>query len=174
MTAMTIDADAPLTIAAEPLGSPDARALIAALDADILERYPNPDDNFFELAAEEVAPHQGAFVIARVSGRAIGCGAVRRIDADTAEIKRMYVAPEARGRRVARTILATLEAEAARIGVTRLVLETGDRQLEAVALYVAAGFQPIPRFGEYVNAPLSVCFGKELDVQPAPPALTAG
>ena len=168
-----IDADPSLTIAAEPLGSPAARALIAALDADILERYPNPDDNFFELAPEEVAPEHGAFVIARANGRAIGCGAVRRIDAITAEIKRMYVAPEARGRGVARRILARLEAEAGRIGVTRLVLETGDRQVEAIALYVAAGFERIPRFGEYVNAPLSACFGKDLDAKPGPRSLTA-
>jgi putative acetyltransferase len=156
---MKLDAKA---IAREPLASPDARALIAALDADILERYPNPDDNFFELAPDEVAPEHGAFVIARINGRAIGCGAVRRIDATTAEIKRMYVAPEARGRGLAREILAFLEAEAARLGITRLVLETGDRQVEAIALYLRAGFERIPRFGAYVDAPLSVCFGKDL------------
>ena len=159
-----IDPEPALTIAVEPITSPAAQALIAALDADILERYPNPDDNFFELSAEEVAIENGAFVIARVNGRAIGCGAVRRIDATTAEIKRMYVAPDARGQGVSRKILAVLEAEAARIGVTRLVLETGDRQVEAVALYLRAGFKRIPRFGEYIDAPLSVCFGKDLDL----------
>lgn len=168
-----IAADATLTIAAEPLGSAEAQALIAALDADILERYPNPDDNFFDLAPGEVAPEHGAFVIARANGRAVGCGAVRRIDATTAEIKRMYVAPEARGRGLARGILALLEAEAARLDATRLVLETGDLQVDAIALYRAAGFHGIPRFGEYADAPLSVCFGKDLDGQPTPPALTA-
>jgi GNAT superfamily N-acetyltransferase len=163
-----IDPDPSLTIAVEPITSPAAQALIAALDADILERYPNPDDNFFELAPDEVAPANGAFVIARANGRAIGCGAVRRIDATTAEIKRMYVIPGARGQGLSRKILAFLEAEAARIGVTRLVLETGDRQVEAVALYLRAGFEPIARFGEYVDAPLSVCFGKDLDLDPPP------
>jgi GNAT superfamily N-acetyltransferase len=161
-----IDPEPALTITVEPITSAEAQALIAALDADILERYPNPDDNFFELAPSEVAPEHGAFVIARANGRAIGCGAVRRIDATTAEIKRMYVIPGARGQGLSRKILAFLEAEAARIGVTRLVLETGDRQVEAVALYLRAGFERIPSFGEYVDAPLSVCFGKDLDPPP--------
>ncbi|MEP7126005.1 MAG: GNAT family N-acetyltransferase [Byssovorax sp.] len=165
-----IDPDLSPTIAVESIASPDARALIALLDADISERYPNPDDNFFELSPEEVAPENGAFVIARANGRAIGCGAVRRIDATTAEIKRMYVAREARGRGVSRRILAALEDEARRIGVTRLVLETGDRQVEAVALYLRAGFERIPRFGEYVTAPLSACFGKDLE----PRSISAG
>jgi GNAT superfamily N-acetyltransferase len=163
-----IDPDSAPTITVEPITSPAAQALIAALDADILDRYPNPDDNFFELSPEEVAPEHGAFVIARANGQAIGCGAVRRIDATTAEIKRMYVIPSARGQGLSRRILVFLEAEAARLGVTRLVLETGDRQVEAVALYLRAGFERIPRFGEYVDAPLSVCFGKDLDLDPDP------
>jgi putative acetyltransferase len=167
-----IDPRSSLTIAAEPLGSPAAQALIAALDADILERYPNPEDNFFELSSDEVAPEHGAFVIARANGRAVGCGAVRRIDTATAEIKRMYVTPEARGQGLARKILAHLETEAIRIGVTRLVLETGERQVEAIALYLRAGFERIPRFGEYVDAPLSVCFGKDLDLREAPRPIT--
>jgi GNAT superfamily N-acetyltransferase len=74
----------------------------------------------------------------------------------------MYVAPEERGRGVGRALLAALEAAARALGLSRLVLETGDRQREAIALYRRAGFRDIPPFGEYVGSPLSVCMGKEL------------
>jgi GNAT superfamily N-acetyltransferase len=149
-------------IAVEPLGSDDALALIAALNTETLERYPDPADNFFELAEEEVAPGRGAFLIARSSGRPIGCGAVRMLDTATAELKRMYVAPEVRGRGIGSAIVAALEEQARRLGARRLVLETGDRQPEAVALYLRAGFTPIPCFGAYASAPQSRCFGKLL------------
>jgi GNAT superfamily N-acetyltransferase len=84
------------------------------------------------------------------------------MDSDTGEIKRMYVLPDARNRGVGRAIVAVLEAEARRLGVRRLVLETGERQPEAIALYSRAGFQQIPLFGEYIGSPLSVCMAKTL------------
>jgi ribosomal protein S18 acetylase RimI-like enzyme len=103
-------------------------------------------------------------------------GAVRRLDAVTAESKRMYVVPEFRGRGVARRLLAEMEGESVPLGVARLVLETGIRQPEALALYERAGFVRIPAFGEYVDSPLTVCMAKDfpgstvpvdLAVQPA-------
>ncbi len=72
----------------------------------------------------------------------------------------MFVRSEERGRGIGRALLAALEAEARRLGLTRLVLETGVRQLEAIALYESAGFSRIPPFGEYVGSPLSVCMVK--------------
>ena len=77
----------------------------------------------------------------------------------------MYVAPTARGKGIGRTILRELEAEARRLGACRLVLETGPRQPEAIAVYERAGFVRIPLFGEYLNTPhpdLSVCMAKDL------------
>jgi GNAT superfamily N-acetyltransferase len=77
----------------------------------------------------------------------------------------MYVAPTARGLGVGRQILNALEAEARRLGARRLVLETGPRQPEALALYAHAGFTQIPLFGEYLDTPhpdLSVCMAKDL------------
>jgi putative acetyltransferase len=150
------------SIAREPLGSADARALIEALDADILARYPNPEDNFFELSEDEVREGHGAFVIARRDGAAIGCGAVRRIDGATAEIKRMYVSKVARGAGLGRKILDVLESHARALGVVRLVLETGEKQPEAIALYLRAGFLEIPYFGEYSDSKESVCYEKRL------------
>jgi GNAT superfamily N-acetyltransferase len=146
----------------EELTSPLVRALIADLDAEIRARYPEDGASFLRLEPEEVAPGRGAFVGARAAGRLVGCGAVRRLDAATAEVKRMFVKAEARGQGIGRLILAALEGEALALGVRRLVLETGDRQPEALALYERAGFARIPAFGEYVGAPLSVCMGKEL------------
>ena len=115
--------------------------------------------------ADEVAEGRGAFFVAYIDGQPVGCGAVRRIEPTVAEIKRMYVAPAARGRGVGRRILVELEAEARQLGVRRLVLETGPRQPEAIALYARAGFVEIPLFGEYLNTPhpeLSVCMAKDL------------
>ncbi|XXS81548.1 GNAT family N-acetyltransferase [Sorangium sp. So ce176] len=145
------------------IASPVAQALIEALNAELSSRYPEEGANHFALEEGEVAEDRGAFLVARDGdGRPLGCGALRRLDARTAEIKRMYVAPEARGRGVARAVLAALEAEARRLGVTRLVLETGERQPEALALYSQAGFRRTPPFGEYVDSPLSVCLEKLL------------
>lgn len=150
------------TIEIEPLDATDSVALIDALNRDISARYPDPQDNFFELDRDEVSAHTGAFVVARIDGAPVGCGAVRRLDDATAEVKRMYVAPSARGRGLSKRILAALEAHARRLGASRLVLETGELQHEAVALFERAGFSRIPRFGPYVDAPLSVCFEKLL------------
>jgi len=139
-----------------------ARALIEALNAELSSRYPEPGANHFRLDPDEVADGQGVFLIASSSGKPVGCGAVRRIEGRTGEIKRMYVSPGARGRGIGRAVLAALEAEARTLGIARLVLETGLRQGEALALYEGAGFSRIPAFGEYVNSPLSVCMAKDL------------
>jgi GNAT superfamily N-acetyltransferase len=142
--------------------SPIVQQLILALNAELEEMYPEEGANHFRLDAEEVADGRGAFLVAYRDGQAVGCGAVRRNDHQVAEIKRMYVVPEARGRGIARQVLVALEAEARQLGVNRLVLETGLRQVEALALYRRAGFVEIPLFGEYIDSPLSVCMEKHL------------
>ena len=144
------------------VGSPAVQALISALDAEIRERYPEENANFFRLDAGETAPGRGAFLVATVDGEVVGCGAVRRLNDTDAEIKRMYVTPSSRGHGTGRALLAALEGEARSLGATRLVLETGERLFEAVALYERSGFTMIPPFNEYVGARLSLCMGKEL------------
>ena len=151
-----------IAIATEPFVSPDARRLVAALDAHLAGRYA-PEHRFGpHLKAEQVAPGIGTFVIARADGKAIGCGALRRRDPTTIEVKRMYVEPEMRGRGVARQILGHLESTARTMGAERLVLETGLYQDEAIRLYRAAGFKTIECFDEYAGTPTSVCFEKPL------------
>jgi GNAT superfamily N-acetyltransferase len=151
-----------LAIAAEPFDSPDARRLVAALDAHLASRYA-PEQRFGpHLKAEHVAPGVGLFVIARAEERAVGCGALRRRDASTVEVKRMFVEPEMRGRGVARAILDHLESAARSMGADRLVLETGIYQEEAIGLYRGAGFKAVDCFDEYTGVPTSVCFEKPL------------
>jgi GNAT superfamily N-acetyltransferase len=146
----------------EEISSAVVQQLIGALNVELEERYPEEGANFFRLDAEEVADGRGAFLVAYVDGRPVGCGAVRRNEPGVAEIKRMYVAPEARGHGIGRRVLDELESVARQLGVRRLVLETGPRQPEALALYRHAGFVDIPPFGEYVGAEFSVCMAKEL------------
>lgn len=152
-----------IVVSREDLDSPDAAALVGALNAELAATYAEPGATHFSLDAAEVAPGQGAFFVARDDGQPVGCGAVRLLDAQTAELKRMYVAPEHRGRGVGRALVAELEAEARRLGATRIVLETGVRQDRALALYRSCGFEVIPLYGEYVQSPeTSVCMGKSL------------
>ena len=151
-----------VSVRREPLSSPISRALVSALDDELSRQYPEPGATHFRLDAEEVSDGHGAFVIAWVDGSPLGCGAVRRLGATSAELKRMYVAPAARGRGVGRALLEALEGEARRLGVRQLLLETGVRQRAALVLYERAGFMVVPAFGEYRDSPLSVCMAKDL------------
>jgi GNAT superfamily N-acetyltransferase len=152
-----------ITIERADLTSEDSRALIGSLDAELSGTYPEPGATHFGLDPAEVAAGRGAFLIVRVGGTPAGCGALRLLDSETGELKRMYVRPDARGRGLGRHLVAALEAEARALGLRRLVLETGIRQDAALALYRAAGFQPIPLYGEYCLSPrTSVCLGKDL------------
>src|SRR5438094_945116 len=107
--------------------SADAAALIAALSEELSRRYDFIDDGSGRFRAEDVLIPGSGFVIARVEGRAVGCGAFRPLEGDVCEIKRMYVLPEHRCRGVARAILAALERLARDAGYSIARLETGDR-----------------------------------------------
>jgi len=155
----------PITIRPEPLDTPDAGRLLGALD-DYLNGLYRAEENFLDLPAEDVSDGRGTFLVARQDGEAVGCGAVRRLSATTGEVKRMFVDDAARGRGLGSRILAELEAWAAADGMTRLVLEAGDRQTQAIRLYERSGFRPIPCFGEYADAQLSRCFEKQLAARP--------
>lgn len=151
-----------IEIRREDLQSPIAQTLIEALNADLRARYPGDGSDYFRLDPEEVRPGRGAFVVAYDAGTPIGCGAVRLIDAGVAEIKRMYVLPDMRGRGTARRMLEVLESEARALGVTKVMLETGTLQPEAIALYEKTGYSPTGPFGEYPPSPLNVFFEKRL------------
>ena len=151
-----------IQICREDILSPVVQQLIAALNAELEERYPEEGANHFRLDPDEVADGHGAFLVAYRDGKPVGCGAVRKIEPAVCEIKRMYTMPAARGCRIGRQVLMELEAIARQLGATRLVLETGPRQAEALALYHRAGFVEIPQFGEYEGCEFSVCMAKDL------------
>jgi putative acetyltransferase len=154
--------DLNLSIGPEAFDSDDARRLIAELDAGLTELYP-PEQRFGpNLKAEHLDAGRGTFLVARHNGRAVGCGAIRVLDATTAEAKRMYVEPDQRGRGIGRVVLAGLEAAARKLGVRRLVLETGIHQDAALSLYRGAGFTQIDCWGDYASSPTSICLEKHL------------
>jgi GNAT superfamily N-acetyltransferase len=167
VTIVTPSASSVVEIRRKEILSPLVDRLITALNRELEDRYPEEGANYFDLDADEVADGRGAFLVAFLANEPIGCGAARRISPTVYEIKRMYVAQGARNRGVGRRILNELESIARALGAARLVLETGVRQPEALALYMRAGFTTIPLFGNYADTPhpeLSVCMAKELRV----------
>lgn len=149
-----------LDITAEEPHSPDAALLIAALSAELDARYHDGGGGKFR--PEDCLLPRSVFIVGREGGRPVACGALRSLDAETAEVKRMFVHPDARRRGLARLILADLERRAREFGYTRVRLETGIYQTEAIALYHRCGYTRIAPFGEWAGNPLSVCFEKIL------------
>ncbi|MEO6501377.1 MAG: GNAT family N-acetyltransferase [Jatrophihabitantaceae bacterium] len=156
---------------------PDARQLIAEVQAEYVQRYGGPDAS--PVDPLEFQPPQGLFVVGYLGGKPVAMGGWRRHDdghrqtswaAPMAEVKRMYVAAAARGRGYARTMLAHLEDTARQAGVRWLLLETGQRQPEAVQLYLSCGYQPVPPFGHYAETELSIHLGKDLLTAAGEPA----
>lgn len=141
---------------------PDAVALIAEVQQEYVVRYGSEDGTPVDPA--EFAPPRGLFLVAYVDGKPAACGGWRAHETDV-ELKRMYVAPAFRGRGLARAVLAALERTAVEAGYRRVILETGQRQPEAIALYLSAGYEPVPSFGYYAEAPESVHLGKVVDVE---------
>jgi putative acetyltransferase len=138
---------------------PDAASLRAAQEAEIRERYEvdEPEPGVHPSAADMTC-----FYVAYVDGEPAACGGMRAIDAEHGEIKRMYVAPERRGTGLAQAILLELEDDARVRGWTRVVLETGTKQPDAVRLYEREGYTAIPLFGDYIGEATSLCFEKVL------------
>ncbi|HEY8093198.1 MAG TPA: GNAT family N-acetyltransferase, partial [Acidimicrobiales bacterium] len=155
----------PFVIQRASLDDPVARQLIAELDADLMATT-EPGSNFFSLDAGEVTDGRGAFLIAWLDGDPVGCGGLRVLEGEwperTAEVKRMYVRPGGRGRRIGPALLTELTALARSLGVSRLVLETADQQVAALAMYRSQGFEACACWGEYAASPLSRCFSRML------------
>ena len=117
----------------------------------------------------EFAAPRGHFLVGYLDGVPVACGGWRAHDVaedslrpGDAEIKRMYVQDGLRGRGLSRLVLAALEDAARAAGRTRMVLETGTLQPEAIGLYESSGYRRIANFGVYRDHPDSLCYGKEL------------
>ena len=140
---------------------PVVRRLEEGVQAEYVARYGGGDRT--RVVTADFDPPQGVFLVGWVGPEAVACGGFRAHGAD-AEIKRMFVPVEHRGRGYARGVLAELESRARVAGYPRLILETGTAQPEALALYTSSDYQPIPGFGYYRQSPANRCFGKILGV----------
>ena len=153
----------PLMIKSESVTSGVARRLIEARHEELTALYADTREaDFVDIPSRDLPAHAGVFLIAWLDGHPVGCGSLRRLGDDQGEIKRMYVVPEARQQGIGRAMLQALEAEARRLGIAALILETGQRQPEAIALYHSAGFTQCPCWGDYLDSPLAVCLSKPL------------
>ena len=138
---------------------PAFRALVRDLDADLNARYGEVQ------ALYDAHNHVEAIttaVLALDGERPVGCGCFKPHDSQAVELKRMFVAAEARGQGVGSQLVGALEAWARELGYAVVVLETGDRQFEAIAMYAKLGYARTAPFGPYAELPASVCMRKAL------------
>ncbi|HEX7785075.1 MAG TPA: GNAT family N-acetyltransferase [Methylomirabilota bacterium] len=149
-----------VTLALESPRQPEVARLLAALDAYQSALYPAESNHFLDVDA--LTGPAVRFFVARRDGVAIGCAALR-IDPDGyGELKRMYVAAEARGLKLGRRLLGRVEEEAREEGLECVRLETGIHQPEALGLYRSAGYREREPFADYAPDPLSVFMEKRL------------
>ncbi|WP_030491742.1 GNAT family N-acetyltransferase [Micromonospora chokoriensis] len=147
-----------MLIEARPAIDPEIAAMVIAQQRELREADGGLDGQVY-------VPHDDVrYLAVVVNGRAVACGGLQAIDAETGEVKRMYVRPAYRGRGIARQLLAALEECAFRQGQSVVCLETGTYLPAAIALYTSCGYERIPVYGEYVGNPYSVCFAKRLPV----------
>lgn len=159
-----------VTLRAVPYDDPVATLLVGRVQQEYVTRYGGPDEAAVDPA--EFVPPEGLFLVAEVAGEPAGCGAWRVYPPGGIEIKRVYVEPGFRRRGLAQLIVAALEGSAVAAGHRSVVLNTGDRQPEALALYAALGYSPVQGYGVYACSPEAVFLGK--DLAPAPGQDTAG
>jgi GNAT superfamily N-acetyltransferase len=151
-----------LVVKQVPYDDPVAAALRTDLLADLAARYDSDEGDSTPIAAGEFDPPHGAFLVAWLDGEPAGCAGWRAHGDGVAELKRMWVALSARRRGVAKALLAAVEESARAAGRTRIVLETGIEQPEAMTLYAASGYALVPNFGHYADSPLSRSYGRAL------------
>ncbi|GBF05950.1 N-acetyltransferase GCN5 [Deinococcus aerius] len=137
--------------------------LMNAQQRELRALYQDTDERTEPFDPAILSGEGSALVAVEEDGRLLACGALKRIEEDTAEVKRMYTLPEARGRGLGRQILNGLIERGRSLGFRRLVLETGDLQAEAIGLYESAGFRRIPNYGYYVGIENSLCYELPLD-----------
>jgi GNAT superfamily N-acetyltransferase len=158
-----------LEIRPSRFGAPAAQNLITAAQAELTQRYGSADENPIE--SVQFDPPEGAFLVAWQAGVPVACAGWRTVShfredteiaEDVAEVKRMYVAPSARGTGVAALLLGALEDSAREQGMHRMILETGHQQPEALRFYAKCGYERIPNYGYYKDEPDCVSFGRDL------------
>jgi putative acetyltransferase len=152
---MTLSLD--LNIVRTNSDDPAFRELVLLLDQDLQIR--DGAEHTFYAQFNKIDMIRNA-VVAYLEDEALGCGAFKEFQPGAVEIKRMFVRPEHRGKRIAAGILSELEVWANELGYREFVLETGKKQPEAIRLYERSGYQLIPNYGQYAGIENSVCMKK--------------
>jgi len=136
--------------------------LVKILDAELAVRD-GADHSFYAQFNKPIG--LAGVILAMEGGMPVGCGAFKKYEDGAAEIKRMFVLPEHRGRRVAAGVLKELEDWAAEMDFRECILETGYKQPEAIALYKRSGYEVIENYGQYIGVENSVCMRKIIDLR---------
>ncbi|HEV7703278.1 MAG TPA: GNAT family N-acetyltransferase [Gemmatimonadaceae bacterium] len=142
--------------------APEAAALIKAMTTEITAIYDHKIDGAGNFKPEDVLVPGSGFIVGRVENEAVACGGFRPLEPGIAEIKRMFVAPEHRGRGYSKAILTALERMATESGYETVRLETRPLQRAAIALYEQLGYERIPNYGMYEGKQECLCYGKSL------------
>lgn len=137
----------------------DFRELVMQLDKDLAIR--DGDDHAFYAQFNKIATIKHV-VVAYDGATSVGCGAIKEYENGTMEVKRMFVTPDNRGKGIGSVVLKELEAWAKELGNNKCILETGEKQPEAIQLYKKNGYNIIPNYGQYKDVAASVCFEKSI------------
>lgn len=140
-------------------GNTDFQTLVRALDKDLRIRDGEDHSFFAQFNKIDAIKH---VVVAYENETPVGCGAIKAYSDDTMEVKRMFVPLEFRGRGIASVVLKELETWAKELNMQKCILETGEKQPEAIRLYHKNNYKVIPNFGQYADVESSVCFEKVL------------
>lgn len=141
---------------------PDFERLVSQLDKELWERYPVDQAQY---APHNKIENNNNVIIAYHHKRPVGCGCFKVVDANTVEIKRMYVDRGHRKHGIATSILSELEDWAMELGYSHAILETGTGQPEALHLYKKMGYTVTENYGPYIGMDTSVCLAKELEAE---------
>ncbi|CAN5450453.1 GNAT family N-acetyltransferase [soil metagenome] len=139
--------------------NPDFISLVRQLDAELRDRFGEAQTFFDQFNKLDSIKH---VVVTYYDEVPVGCGAIKKFDESTMEVKRMFVHPLHRGKGYAAEVLSELEKWTAEMNFSHCVLETGDKLPEAVGLYEKSGYSLIPRYGQYANSESSICMKKRV------------
>ncbi|WP_034920614.1 GNAT family N-acetyltransferase [Gillisia sp. CAL575] len=138
---------------------PDFNYLNKILDMELTIRDGDEHAFFDQFNKIDTINH---IIVAYDNGDAVGCGAIKMFDREKAEIKRMFVLPEARGKMIASRVLKELEEWSKELGYNTCILETGGSFKDAIGLYIKTGYEISKNYGQYLGIKSSVCFSKSL------------
>ncbi|NJN33739.1 MAG: GNAT family N-acetyltransferase [Saprospiraceae bacterium] len=142
---------------------PDFIALVSQLDAYLSVR--NGEDDVFFKQFNKIDVIKNVILVFNTEGVAVGCGAFKKYDEQTVEIKRMFTLPTQRGRGIAKLVLSNLENWAAGLGFAFALLETRKDMVDAVNLYKRYGYEIIPNYDQYAAVETSICMKKCLNTE---------